>query len=234
MIYYYLISTLKIEKGENNDNKQEDLYMTEGNKILGQSEDDFKEYIHRILYPDVTYKPRKKDYDLPENLNPKLCKKCKGHCCKKCGCHFSPDDFDFKKVDDENGPRDSNEVIFDILKKEIEKGYIVIEYVPSEAILSDTDGILLRVRNRKEGLVGDWNRSPCILLTDKGCKLDYEDRPSGGRLLRPILNKKTKKFTCIQHYDIDDCCREWLPFKEVLSQLYNYFKEFDESFPCSI
>lgn len=195
---------------------------------------DFSIMIHRIQYPNLPYKPAPKNFDSPKNLNPEFCTKCQGHCCKKCGCHFSPDDFEFKKVDDEIGPRDTNEVIFEILKKEMEKGYIVVEYIPGETFYSDIDGIILRARNTNEGLTGLWNRSPCILLTENGCKLDYEHRPSGGRLLMPIFDESTNRFYCRQYYDIYSCCKEWLPFKEVLAQLFDYFENYDSSFPCSI
>ena len=197
--------------------------MTEDDRIL---------IIHRLLYPDITYKPIKKDYDLPDNLNQDSCKKCQGFCCKRCGCHFSPDDFNFKKIDDENGPRDSNEVIFEILRKEMEKGYIVVECIPGEMFWSGIDGMILRARNINEGLVGRMMRSQCILLTENGCKLDYEHRPSGGRLLKPVY--KNEELFCKQYYDIPDCCKEWLPFKEVLAKLFELFEETDKTFPCSI
>ena len=47
-----------------------------------------------------------------ENLE--ICSKCKGFCCKRMGCHFSPDDF--------------KDLTFDGLKKEIDKGYISIDW----------------------------------------------------------------------------------------------------------
>ena len=45
--------------------------------------------------------------------NKQLCKECGGRCCKIMGCHYSPDDFE--------------EITYESLKKEIEKGFISID-----------------------------------------------------------------------------------------------------------
>lgn len=163
----------------------------------------------------------KKNYDISSVTNAEICSQCGGKCCKKCGCHFSPDDF--------------QEISFDFLKQEIEKGYISIDYVDREIILEDFGMFILRIRNQKSPIVDveNYTRNPCILLTEKGCKLDYEHRPTGGKLLIPDNNLKNfESPQCHSYYDIDDCCHEWKPYQEILYQLVKYFKNKD--IPCSL
>lgn len=169
-------------------------------------------------------KDLKLDYDNPENLDPKLCKKCGGKCCMKCGCHFSPKDF--------------NEITFKYLKHEIKKGYISIEWVDGDVILRPGGCYILRVRNVGKPIVdSDYNRNHCILWTeDKGCKLEYEKRPSGGRLLVPKMGydpfTKKQEYMCHSKYDIDDCFDEWMKYQEILRKLVEFFRNRD--YPCSI
>lgn len=189
--------------------------MTDGNiaKLIA-SLDDSEERRRNIV----------KDYDKAKNVNSKICSECGGECCKRCGCHFSPDDF--------------KEISFKILKKEIEKGYISIDYVDGEMIYRSLGVYILRARNAGRPIfdTGYIRESGCILLSDKGCKLDYEHRPSGGRLLIPTKN--TTKFLfgehriCSSTYGIEECCYEWMPHQEIIYELINYFK--DKDFPCSL
>ena len=179
--------------------------------------------IERILFPILDHRSRKKDYDNPQNVNAEICSKCGGKCCKRCGCHFSPDDFD--------------EISFEAIKAEIEKGYISIDKVLGEMVLQDFDVYILRIRNQGAPIVDlGLKRSPCILWTETGCKLTYEQRPSGGKLLIPSekTSKKTGEttLTCHSTYDIDVCCYEWERHQMILRQLAEYFQ--DKEIPCSI
>jgi len=180
-------------------------------------------FIHDVLYPKLPYRSLDKDYSDPKNVNAQICAECGGECCKRCGCHFSPDDFE--------------EISFDFLKKEIEKGYITITFFSAENLHRDIGAYILRVRNQNTPIVYSGTKeSPCILLTENGCKLSYEDRPSGGKLLIPekklkfIFNKEQR--ICPSRYSTRDCCYEWLPHKEILEQLSDYFE--DKDFPCSL
>ena len=64
-----------------------------------------EEFIN-ILYPKLPYRSIKKDYDYSKNVNSKICSECGGECCKRCGCHFSPDDF--KEISFEKGGQKRN------------------------------------------------------------------------------------------------------------------------------
>lgn len=185
------------------------------------SKQEFYRMLESMFCPKLPYRSLKKNYPLSETINPELCTRCGGVCCKRCGCHFSPDDFE--------------EISFDCLKRELKKGYISIDYVDGEVIYESYGVYILRVRNKDSPIV-DVNihkRSPCCLLTKSGCKLDYNHRPAGGRLLIPstFLNEdENEVLSCHSKYEIKDCCYEWRPHQKVLHQLVDYFKSKD--FPC--
>lgn len=169
---------------------------------------------------ESTTPERKKEYTTEETTNPNLCAKCGGECCKGCGCHFSPEDFE--------------DTSFEGLKRELEKGYISIDRVDGRAFDRPEMFFILRIRNRGARIVYlNYERGePCILLTEKGCKLSYTKRPTGGRLLIPVA-VKYKGLTCLNcqsAYTIEDCCMEWRPYQQVLSELIHYFKYKD--YPC--
>lgn len=174
-----------------------------------------------ILHLKLDYRGLEKDYDITKNVDSSICSKCGGACCKVCGCHFSPDDF--------------KEISFENLKKEIDKGYISIDYVDREIIYQDAGVYILRIRNQKAPIVDIeyTRRTPCILLTKKGCKLDYEHRPTGGKLLIPSkISSYTHEMCCESNYSIRDCCYEWKPHQKILIQLVEYYK--GKKIPCSL
>lgn len=190
-------------------------------KISEMNNEKTQKIFEEIFFPKLEYRSIKKDYDNPENLNPSVCAECGGVCCKACGCHFSPDDF--------------KDVSFDGLKKEIEKGYISIDYVDGEIVWSSIGIYILRARNQDSPIVdtGFRNRKPCILLTENGCKLDYEKRPTGGKLLIPnTISSFCHETTCKSKYKIVDCCYEWKPHQKVLYQLVKYFE--NKNISCSL
>lgn len=54
----------------------------------------FHKLYEEMFFPKLEYRSIIKDYDISKNVNTSLCAKCGGTCCKNCGCHFSPDDFE--------------------------------------------------------------------------------------------------------------------------------------------
>lgn len=184
---------------------------------------EFEKKLDEILFSTPSHRSIKKDYDIPELINAKICAECGGRCCKSCGCHFSPDDFP--------------EISFEYLKKELEKGYISIDLVDGEIIYENTFIYILRIRNYNAPIVDtkSYFRTPCVLLTKNGCKLDYEHRPTGGKLLIPketISTSYGEERHCISKYDIEDCCYEWKPYQKVLHELAHYFK--GKYYSCSL
>ena len=131
---------------------------------------------------------------------------------------------------------DFKEISFESLKQEMDKGYISIDYVDREQIYSDFGIYILRVRNQGAPIIDTGfirARTPCILLTEKGCKLDYEHRPTGGKLVIPNeISAICHEMTCKSTYDIIVCCREWEPYQGIICQLISYYRS--REIPCSL
>ena len=162
-----------------------------------------------------------RDYDKSKYVNSEACKSCGGKCCQKCGCHFAPEDF--------------RDLSFDGLRKEIEKGYISIDLVDGEMFYQRGFFYMLRARNEGAPIVDfGYKRSKCCLLTENGCKLQFEERPAGGRMLIPGYTKIDNLngfLMCTQTYEVEDCCLDWRPYSDIVSKLVEHFK--DKDFPCT-
>ena len=145
------------------------------------------------------------------------CKKCGGKCCKTYGCQFSPDDFE--------------EISYDYLRDKMEStGCISIDWWegdPRPGVNKLGKCLFLRMRHQsKWNSVGaepiidaSWG-GRCILHTDEGCPLSYEDRPKGARWL--IANPDSKGH-CYEGYPKNQCAIDWLPYQDILFELMDYF-----------
>lgn len=132
----------------------------------------------------------------------RVCKLCKGWCCSFYGCHYSPYDFP--------------EISFDALKKEIEKGKISIDWWEAEP-----REYFLRARHIGEPVVcGSWG-GICVNLTDTGCSLSWEERPLGGKALKP---GKSLRDECKTSYSKETCKNEWQKHAAVLRELVAHFE----------
>lgn len=131
-----------------------------------------------------------------------ICKStCKGKCCRSMGCHFSPDDF--------------KEISFDYLKREIDKGNISIDWW-----VSDEPQYFLRMRNINSKIIDPSWGGQCILWTEKGCSLKFEERPKGARMLKPnLLNSDN----CKQFYSKESCKDDWLEYSDILNRLVEIY-----------
>jgi len=140
------------------------------------------------------------------NENIELCAKCKGYCCKSLGCHFSPRDFE--------------DISFETLKKIIKKGHISIDWWDGDVFDKNRDRTLyLRIRNKNASIVDPSWGGECMLLTEHGCSLSFNERPMGGRGLIPGVNE------CIVKYSKEDCCKEWYEYQNLLEKLVKVFKK---------
>ena len=149
----------------------------------------------------------KLDTDIPD-----VCAECGGLCCKTCGCEYSPEDFD--------------DLSFMGLKSIIDQGYISIIKIPGTMYNLGNDTYILRIRNKNENVVSsglpNTTKDGCSLLTDTGCMLSYEKRPTGGKMLLPKLNNQ-----CEKRYGHYECSREWSYYQDVLKQLVAYYSEIE-------
>lgn len=129
------------------------------------------------------------------------CAICGGRCCKRMGCHYSPTDF--------------KDLSYNGLKSEIEKGRISIDWWEN----SSGSEYFLRARHVGAPIVDPSWGGVCINLTSTGCSLSWEERPLGGRSLKP------GKRGCTGDYSKEDCKNEWKQYSEVLEQLVEYFSD---------
>ena len=130
-----------------------------------------------------------------------VCAICRGRCCKTMGCHYSPRDF--------------KDLSYEGLKREIEKGRIAIDWWVGEE-----PEYYLRARHIGEPIVcGSWGGT-CVNLTENGCSLSWEERPLGGRALKPGA---TPFHECEDFYSKEDCKNEWKPYSDTLERLVATF-----------
>ncbi len=134
-----------------------------------------------------------------------MCKKCGGVCCKQNGCVYAPKDFESME--------------FSYLKSELEKGKISISgqatpiahgmwtYIP-----------YLRARNKDANIVDlITNGGPCINLTETGCSLSEEQRPTFGLLVKPTkIGGPCEKVN-------SGSANDWLNYSEVLEKLVKHY-----------
>ncbi len=133
-----------------------------------------------------------------KTVNPKMCEKCGGRCCKQCGCSYFPEDFPDLSFEAIYRKISLNEVTIDTLY------FLESLYNPL-----DEPVYYLRVANKKGG--------GCIFLTDTGCKFSYEERPAGGRLLVPFWSG------CYYLYSEKEFIEKWMPYQKLLKDLINAF-----------
>ena len=145
----------------------------------------------------------------------KECSICKGRCCKEHGCALAPTDL-FHLLNKTEINRDD---ILNLLTRE--DSYLAIDHFQSY-----DSGVIyyLRVRHKCYTFIGIDAIGECLLLTDNGCSLPIKDRPFGGKSLISSAD-----FHCLQEYDEEKMTKDWLPYQEILSSIWQeYFDKFTE------
>ncbi len=137
--------------------------------------------------------------------NYELCSKCGGRCCKETGCWFMPQDFE--------------KIEYEYLKNEIDnKQYISIAAANSVFGLTlPFFSLYLKIRNVDSEICNISEKGTCMLLTPKGCSLNFEERPTGGKALIPGNE------SCYGKIRPDVAMAEWRPYQGVLKQLWNTY-----------
>ena len=134
-----------------------------------------------------------------------MCKKWGGVCCKQNGCVYMPKDFESME--------------FSYLKNELEKGKISISGQVIKLFKNMWTYIpYLRARNKDANIVDlITNGGPCINLTETGCSLSEEKRPTFGLLVKPTkIGGPCEKVN-------SDSADDWLDYSEVLEELVKYY-----------
>lgn len=134
--------------------------------------------------------------------NKELCAKCGGKCCKHMGCELFPED-----VEKHYGSI-TEETIFKLL----ESGNWAVDWYDGFRKNGKfyERGYYMRARNVSEPAVHPSWGGKCVLLTEAGCRLDFEHRPSGGKALKPGEKNCTRS---LNKYDIAEM---WFPYREII------------------
>lgn len=66
-----------------------------------------------------------------------------------------------------------------------------------------------------------WNGCCVFFVDGKGCELDFEHRPYGGKILPPREDMK-----CVSSYTKSECCRDWSYFHDLFLELRKYDYEY--------
>lgn len=152
----------------------------------------------------------KRQFDESKLTNEALCEKCGGQCCKKCGCSYFPEDFEF-------------ELNLDNLKSEIDKGFISIDalfYRNSIYQKLDKQIYYLRVRNNNDLTpVGINSLGVCKRLEENHCWFSLEKRPSGGKFYIPFWSG------CYTIYTQQEFIDSWEPYQKVLMLLIEHYEK---------
>lgn len=138
------------------------------------------------------------------------CKTCGGACCKSAGCYFAPSDFE--KLD------------FEEMKRNLNKGYISIAVALKEYTGLKKDMYVLKMRDTYDEVCEklEYYGGGCILHDiNTGCPFSDENRPYGGKALKPELNIGKG---CSVGYTSRMCAEDWRPYQKMLQKLYNEFK----------
>lgn len=134
-----------------------------------------------------------------------MCKKCGGVCCKQNGCVYLPEDFKTMNIN--------------YLMEELNKGNISISGQPSPVLfLGDawTYILYLRARNEDSPIVDLFGKGgPCINLTERGCSLKSDKRPSLGKSVKPTRIGGP----CKQMHDPSDMTNAWLKYQALLKRM---------------
>ena len=109
------------------------------------------------------------------------------------------------------------------------KGYIsivkipIFEYDYYKEFSDQTYFYILRIKRIGDPCAFKMEKKPlprlCSLWTKNGCKLCFEDRPTGAKHLVPRENMR-----CLQLYSLEKCICDWKPYTKTLKALYRYYK----------
>jgi len=146
------------------------------------------------------------------NENLEICQECGGMCCKKSGCDYSADDF--------------KNCSYNNLVKELSKGdKSIICYLnfkeDSLGNITYEPFLYLRARNNNRDIVDLISiKTGCSLLLETGCSLDYNNRPCGGRNLKPV---RSSEGNCMPLKNPMDIVNTWKPHQKTLKRLVMTF-----------
>jgi hypothetical protein len=144
--------------------------------------------------------------DVPNYENKEMCSTCGGKCCKSLSGINSPEQF---------GAPDKNLLRHNLLKN-LKSGRYTIDWWEADNEMPKTYYMRPSLKGR-EGKIKDPARSgdaACNFLTDKGCELGHEERPTECTTLEPKM--KGNEYACEQKSKLDSV-KPWVPYQDVMN-----------------
>ena len=142
---------------------------------------------------------------MENNENKTICSLCAGKCCKNMGCHLAPEDV--------------NEISVKEILSLINTENYSIDYWEGD-VFNKKRGVTyyLRMRNLNSPIIDpSWGGKPCAMFSiSTGCKLNWENRPMGGKGLIP---KKDEKSPCRTIYSKEQCCKDWYKYQDIFDEV---------------
>ena len=163
------------------------------------------------------------------NENTAVCKECGGYCCRSMGCEIFPQDV--KKW------FHTDTITKDHIHKLLSTGLIqldwwdddvrLVEFGYNEDYFTDheyyDECYYLHMRNVHDPAVYGSFGGRCRALTDEGCILPWELRPTGGKSLVPV-----KRFYCTAELSKPHCALAWIPYHDILDE-FRYSSDYDKT-----
>ncbi len=153
---------------------------------------------------------------LENNENISLCGICKGGCCRRAPGVVFPEDI-------------KEEITKESLKRYLDKGYAFDWWY--DKLFDDqenTTNYYLRpqtITTKDKLFYPSWG-GRCILHTDEGCSLNFEDRPTQCKALIP--SKKDDQYNCKslseEKYGKKASALAWLKYNNIIKELHDEYK----------
>lgn len=152
----------------------------------------------------------------PSKENIEICAQCAKEgpvCCQCLPCHISP--HDLKDI--------SFQGIIDL----IETGLVSIDWwdggdkdFPYPELMEKKPYYFLRMRAKNKPVIDPAFSLNVCKLWDRhtGCPLEFSYRPKGARELIPARGSQ-----CYDGYTKPECAIEWIPFEDILKQVYDHY-----------
>lgn len=139
---------------------------------------------------------------MKQKVNAEMCSACGGDCCKYYAGFVSPHDI--------AEPFEQN------LAAMLASDYCIDPWegdLDGPGELSQILMVRPRHTNAPDELFDSSWGGVCSMLTDKGCKLSYENRPKVCRELVPNYEFRSKQHKCVG-MSKHDSAKEWRPFQD--------------------
>lgn len=133
-----------------------------------------------------------------------ICASC-GMCCINCGCDYFPCDFEKINV----------ETIVKVLNEGRTSIVAHLEFNEMKGRIYASVMLYLRARNINRSEIDLLSvKTTCASLGKNGCYFDFENRPSGGALLKPSANGRC-------YYEIDRAAeiKKWQNYQKTLQKV---------------